>query len=134
MNDKFLQEVEEVAEGDGRYKKEAYFFVYDALQYTVEHLGKTELPQDQRHISGRDLLHGISEYAMDQLGPLTRSVFVHWGVRQTRDFGEIVFNLVNSGLMSKTDEDCIDDFTDVYDFAEEFDWKKRKSSFKRLST
>ncbi len=134
MSDKFLQEVEEVAESDGRYRKEAYFFVYDALQYTVEQLGKTDLPQDQKHISGRDLLHGISEYAMDQLGPLTRSVFSHWGVRQTRAFGEIVFNLVNSNLMSKTDEDCIDDFTDVYDFAEEFDWKKRKSSFKRLST
>ena len=133
MSDKFLQEVEAVAERDGRFKKEVYLFVYDALQFTVEQLGKTDLPTEKRHITGRDLLYGISEYAMDQLGPLTRSVFARWGVHETRDFGEIVFNLVEGNLMSKTDQDCIEDFVDVYDFAEEFDWKKRKSNFRRLS-
>ncbi|MBT4502695.1 MAG: hypothetical protein HOC74_33495 [Gemmatimonadetes bacterium] len=132
MNSELLQEIELLAERDGRYKKEAYLFIYDALQHTVEKLGKTHMPKEQRHISGRDLLHGISEYSMDQFGPLTHSVFTHWGVQATRDFGEIVFNLVSADLMSKTDQDSIEDFTDVYDFAEEFDWKKRKSDFKRL--
>ena len=134
MNEKFLLDIEGVAEQDGRYKKEAYFFVYDALQYTVEKLGKIELPTEQRHISGRDLLLGISEFALDQLGPLTQSVFSHWGIEQTRDFGEIVFNLVESKLMSKTEDDRIEDFTEVYDFADEFDWKKRKTNLKRLPT
>ena len=133
MSAKFLQEIEAVAERDGRFKKEVYLFVYDALQFTVEQLGKVDLPTEQKHITGRDLLYGISEYAMDQLGPLTRSVFTRWGVHETRDFGEIVFNLVEGNLMSKTDQDCIEDFVDVYDFAEEFDWKKRKSNFRRLS-
>ena len=133
MSDKFLTAIEEVAERDGRYKKEAYLFIYDALQYTVEKLGKTGLPNEQRHICGRNLLFGISEFAMDQLGPMARSVFSHWGVAETRDFGEIVFNLVESELMSKTDDDRIEDFIGVYDFAEEFDWKKRRSNFKRLS-
>ena len=134
MSEKFISEIEEVAERDGRYKKEAYLFIYEALQYTVEKLGKTELPTEHRHICGRDLLYGISEFAMNQLGPLTRSVFTHWGVVETRDFGEIVFNLVNSNLMSKTEEDNIEDFIGVYEFADEFDWKKRRESFKRLST
>ena len=133
MSDKFLTDIEEVAERDGRYKKEAYLFIYEALQYTVEKLGKTGLPNEQRHICGRNLLFGISEFAMDQLGPMARSVFSHWGVAETRDFGEIVFNLVESELMSKTDDDRIEDFIGVYDFAEEFDWKKRRSNFKRLS-
>lgn len=132
MNGELLQDIERLAERDGRYKKEAYLFIYDALQHTVDKLGKTSLPKEQRHISGRDLLYGISEYGMDQFGPLTGSVFAHWGVHATRDFGEIVFSLVKANLMSKTDRDCIEDFTDVYDFAEEFDWKKRKSNFKRL--
>lgn len=132
MNGELLQDIELLAECDGRYKKGAYLFIYDALQYTVDKLGKASLPKEQRHISGCDLLYGISEYGMDQFGPLTRSVFAHWGINATRDFGEIVFNLVKSNLMSKTDRDCIEDFTDVYDFAEEFDWKKRKSNFKRL--
>ena len=132
-NDKFLQDIEDLAERDGHFGKEAYLFVYDALQYTVKKLGKTDLPTEEKHISGRDLLYGISEYALDQFGPLTHSVFAYWGVRQTRHFGKIVFNLVEGNLMRKTDEDCIEDFTDVYDFAEEFDWKKRKNKFRRLA-
>lgn len=132
MEEEFLAAVEAVAEEDGRFHKAAYFFVYDALQYTVEKMGKTPLPKEQRHVSGRDLLGGISEYGLNQFGPLTRAVFAHWGLHQTRDFGQIVFNLVNAELMSKTPEDCLDDFVDVYDFDEEFDWKKRKGHFKRL--
>ncbi len=134
METKTLQEIENLAERDGRYKSEAYFFVYDALGYTVQELGKNTgtLSEEKRHISGRDLLFGISEYSVDQFGPLTRSVFAHWGIEQTRDFGEIVFNLVHANLLSKTAEDRIEDFIDVYDFAEEFDWKKRKADLKRL--
>ena len=132
MDENFLQSIEDLAERDGRFKKDAYLFIYDALQYTVEKLGKTDLPTEERHISGRDLLYGISEFALDQLGPLTRSVFAHWGIYKTRDFGEIVFNLVNAKLMSKTERDNIEDFIDIYDFADEFDWKKRRANFKRL--
>jgi len=132
MKGELLQEIELLAEEDGRYKKEAYLFIYDALQHTVEKLGKTHMAKEERHISGRDLLHGISEFAMDQFGPLTHSVFSRWGVQETRDFGVIVFNLVSANLMSKTDRDSIEDFTGVYDFEEEFNWKKRKSNFKRL--
>ena len=132
MDGEFLQEIEDLAERDGRYKRDAYLFVYDALQYTVDKLGKTALPKEKRHISGRDLLFGISEYSAEQFGPLTCSVFSHWGVSQTRDFGEIVFNLVEANLMSKTEDDHIEDFVDVYQFAEEFDWTKRKADLKRL--
>ena len=132
MDGEFLQEIEDLAERDGRYQRDAYLFVYDALQYTVEKLGKTVLPKEKRHISGRDLLFGISEYSAEQFGPLTCSVFSHWGVSQTRDFGEIVFNLVEAKLMSKTEDDHIEDFVDVYQFAEEFDWTKRKADLKRL--
>lgn len=128
MNAELLQEIEALAERDGRYRKEAYLFIYDALQYTVEKLGRAQLTKDQRHISGRDLLRGVSDFGMEQFGPLTRPVFSHWGVTTTRDFGEIVFNLVNANLMSKTDEDCLEDFTEVYDFAEEFDWRRRRAA------
>ena len=132
MSGEFLQEIEDLAERDGRYNRDAYLFVYDALQYTVEKLGRTNLPKEKRHITGRDLVFGISEYSAEQFGPLTCSVFSHWGIMQTRDFGEIVFNLVEANLMSKTEDDQIDDFVDVYDFAEEFDWTKRKADLKRL--
>ena len=131
MDDSFLHDIEALAERDGRYSRAAYLFVYDALQHTVEKLGKASMPRDQRHVSGRDLIYGISEYALNQFGPLTLTVFDHWGIHETRDFGEIVFNLVNDSLMSKTDDDRIEDFTDVFDFDEELDWKRRRSEFRR---
>lgn len=133
MDSEFLRDIEKVAEADGRYDRAAYLFIYDALQHTVEGLSKESLPRDQRHVSGRELLHGISQYSLSQFGPLTLSVLRRWGLRESRDFGEIVFNLVEAKLMSKTENDSIEDFVDVYDFAEEFDWKKRRSQFKRQS-
>lgn len=134
MDDGFLREIEDLADRDGRYARSAYLFVYDALQHTVEKLGKTSMPREQRHVSGRDLLYGISEYALDQFGPLTRTVFDKWGIRETRDFGEIVFSLVDNNLMSKTDDDRIEDFIDVFDFDDELDWKRRRSEFRRSAT
>ena len=131
MDNDFLFEVDRVADLDGRYAKEAYLFIYDALKHTVENLGKSELPREQRHISGTDLLRGISEFGLSQFGPLTKTVFEHWGVNKTEDFGRIVFNLVEAELMSKTEDDSLDDFIDVYDFECELDWHKRRSEFKK---
>jgi len=131
MDADFLREIEALAERDGRYAREAYLFIYDALQHTVDRTGKSSKPRDQRHVSGKELLGGISEYALGQFGPLTLTVFEHWGIRETRDFGEIVFGLVESNLMSKTDQDTVEDFVGVYDFGVEFDWKKRRADFKR---
>lgn len=131
MNSEFLEQIEQLAESVGRYRKEAYLFIYDALQYTVDKLGKTTLPREQRHITGRDLLQGISEFGLNQFGPLTRDVFAHWGINATQDFGQIVFSLVDAKLMSKTEEDRLDDFTDVFDLDTEFDWPRRKAEFRR---
>jgi len=113
--------VDRLADRKGKYRKEAYYFIFEALAFTVKEL---RLTGQQRHVSGQQLLEGVSEFGLDQYGPMTKSVFEHWGVRATRDFGEIVFHLVDEGLMGKTDEDSIEDFSDVYDFETEFDWHK----------
>lgn len=134
MERDFLEDIEKVADADGRFRKEAYLFVFDALQHTVKSLNKTDLPKDHRHVSGQELLSGISTFALDQFGPLTRSVFHHWRIASTRDFGIIVFSLVEANLMSKTENDSIEDFADVYDFDEEFDWKRRRTEFKPKSS
>ncbi len=112
----FLVQVRGICRRDPRYKLEAYLFVYEALGYTV----KTVADGEQRHVSGRELLEGIRLYAVDRFGPLTLAVFHQWGVRQGEDFGEIVFNLVENGLMGKTDDDTRKDFSDWLDFDEIF--------------
>lgn len=128
--ERFAAAVEEVAEQDGRYKKEAYFFVYAALEYTIRRLGRRGAGKAPSHVTGQELLKGISEYGQDQYGPMTKAVFESWRVRTTMDFGEIVFALVNAGMMGKTPQDSIEDFREVYDFDEEFDLRKRRPNVK----
>ncbi len=111
-----------IVKQDSRYALEAYEFIFHALDSTMEHLNRRELPdEDSRHISGQELLKGIRRYAVEQFGFLARFVFDYWGVNKTDDFGEIVFNLVNHDLLKKRPEDTKEDFADVYDFTEAFD-------------
>ena len=108
---------------DRRYELAAYFFIYEALAYTQRKLGRQDpdLEAPRRHVTGRELLDGIREYAAESFGPLAPTVFRSWGVRRTEDFGELVFNLVENGLLGKTDEDRREDFADGFDFDTAFD-------------
>jgi uncharacterized repeat protein (TIGR04138 family) len=107
--------VEEVLEKDARYKREAYHFVMAGLQYTVEHLGA------RRHVSGQELLKGIRNLACERFGMMAPTVFRAWGITETRDFGQIVFNLVEAKVLSRRPEDSLDDFRDGFDFATAFE-------------
>ena len=99
---------------DPRYKAEAYVFVHDALGHTWARLDQ------RRHVTGRELLEGIRDLALKHYGPMAKAVLNSWGVKTTDDFGAIVFNLVNAGILSKTEEDRIEDFHGVYDFDDVF--------------
>ena len=81
---------------DDRYKKDAYFFVMSSLGRLMERL---ERP---RHITAKELLKGIREEAEDQFGPMAETVFAHWGIKNSLDFGLIVFKMVQEGILSKT--------------------------------
>lgn len=115
----FYEKVEEIIKQDPRYKLDAYEFVMQALWFTQNKLKR------QGHITGGELLEGIREFGLSQYGPMTKTVLGHWGVRTTEDFGEIVFNMVENGLLGKTDKDSRKDFKNVYNFNEAFDMKDR---------
>ena len=110
----FLEKIEGLLEKDTSYKFEAYTFVLAALHDTVSGLKKP------RHITGEELALGIRMYALNQFGPMTKTVLHHWGIRTTLDFGKIVFALIEVQLLSKQPEDKLEDFDKVYDFEESF--------------
>ena len=58
----------------------------------------------------------IRLYALEQYGLLAQSVLNSWGVFETSDFGEIVYNLIRIGRMKKSDDDRREDFDEVYAF------------------
>ncbi|MCX5711498.1 MAG: hypothetical protein NTY47_00270 [Candidatus Omnitrophica bacterium] len=110
MRINFNKKVSRIIEKDSRYKADAYEFVMLALSHTQKDLSR------KGHVSGGELLKGIRRFGMDQFGPMTKTVFNSWGVEKTADFGAIVFNMIDHGLMSKNEEDSPNDFKDVYDF------------------
>ena len=126
----FDEAVEQILARDSRYTREAYLFVREALDYTQRLVGK-ETRGAIRHVSGQELLDGIRQFALNQFGPMVVTVFEEWGVHNCRDFGEIVFNMVETSLLAKTEKDTRDDFQIGYDFTEVFRkpfWPQSKSN------
>ncbi|WP_309385063.1 Minf_1886 family protein [Cerasicoccus frondis] len=104
---------------DTRYDAGAYHFVRLGLDHTIKSL-KDEPERETRHVSGQELLSGIRDYALEQYGPLAYTLLTHWGIKRCEDFGDIVFNLVEWGVLGKTENDQPEDFTNGYDFREAF--------------
>ncbi|MDX1945556.1 MAG: hypothetical protein SFU86_09105 [Pirellulaceae bacterium] len=126
---------------DRRYKLEAYHFVQSGLEFAHEVLGMGGEPVEQaigesaslgiddreelaesappravRHVTGQQLCEAFRQLAQEQYGYLAKLVLGEWGIRSTSDFGEIVYNLIRIGMMSKSESDRREDFDGVYDF------------------
>ena len=98
-----------------RFHEHAYLFVLSSLEYC-----QARLPE-RRHLTGRELLDGCRGLAIERYGLLARTVLEFWGVTCTADFGDVVFTLVELGLLMSQPQDSKEDFVGVYDFAKVFD-------------
>lgn len=109
-----------ILRSDTRYAREAYVFVREALDFTATSLGR---PGDgpAKHITGQELLEGIRQFALQDMGPMAKLALNTMGIHRTEDFGEIVFSLVERGALGKSESDKKEDFANGYDFAEVFD-------------
>ena len=115
----FDEAVEQILVKDPRFARDAYAFVRESLDFTQKLIGK-ENRGTIRHITGQELLDGIRQFALQQFGPMAVTVFEEWGLMNCRDFGDIVFNMVEISLLAKTDKDSRDDFQNGYDFTDAF--------------
>jgi uncharacterized repeat protein (TIGR04138 family) len=118
----FTEIVGLICKEDSRFDRKAYGFVRQALDQTVKEL-KRKSPErtgKSQHVTGSELLQGIRTYALEQYGPLTKTVLNKWGIVRCADFGDIVFNLIEYNVFSKTDNDRREDFSNLYDFDEAF--------------
>jgi uncharacterized repeat protein (TIGR04138 family) len=113
--------IAEILQKDPRYHPDAYDFIRAALDHTIKTL-RRGVPKrsPRRHVSAAEFLQGIRQYALQQYGPMTLSVLHHWGIHNCRDFGNIVFNLIQARIFGRSDTDKIEDFDHGYDFYEAF--------------
>ncbi|MEE8597667.1 MAG: Minf_1886 family protein, partial [bacterium] len=119
------KKLQEITKKDTRFPIHAYQFIFEALDFTASKLGKkyNSSKEDERHVTGQELSEGIKQYALQKFGYMTREIFEQWGITKSKDFGEIVFNLVKGELMGKTESDSVKDFDNLYDFKVEYDDK-----------
>jgi uncharacterized repeat protein (TIGR04138 family) len=109
---------ERVVRDDGRRPTEAYEFLLAGLEFARRGVYGDAARQPPQHVTGEQLCHALRELAQQRWGPLAQEVLAHWNVRGTRDFGEMVFLLVEAGLLSRQDSDRLEDFEHIYDFRE----------------
>ena len=113
---KFAGEIlDQLQEKHPRFHGKAYLFLLSSLHRVMEGL------KEPRHITGQELANGFRRLALDRFGPMARTVLQHWGIQTTQDLGEIVFALVECGVLIRQDEDNLEDFQDLFDFEEAFE-------------
>lgn len=115
----FDEALEKILAKDPRYTRDAYLFLREALDFTQKLISRENRDQI-RHVSGQELLEGIRQFSIQQFGPMAATVFEEWGITNCHDFGEIVFNMVEIGLLAKTEKDSREDFQNGYDFTDAF--------------
>ena len=97
-----------------RFDERAYLFVLSALEYSQQRM------EERRHISGRELALACRDLALERYGVMAGLVLEHWGVRSSADIGDVVFTLVELGLLMSQPTDSRDEFLDVFDFGQAF--------------
>lgn len=111
----FEQSVVSILKRDKRFDPHAYFFLKDALDFTLKRIAESNGGQ-ARHVSGPELLEGCRDYALEQFGPMASTLMTEWSIRKCQDVGDMVFNLIEEQIFGKQDSDKKEDFSEVFDF------------------
>jgi uncharacterized repeat protein (TIGR04138 family) len=120
-SDEMRKTIEEIATEDGRYSADALRFVYEGLGATIRKIKEARDQDLPSHITGAEFSRGLAKLAVERWGRLSRMVLNQWGVRTTRDLGEIVYLMINHEWMTAQETDRIEDFEGVYDFEDVFE-------------
>jgi len=87
-----------------RYDPKAYGLILAVVEFAIQRMGV------RRHITGRQLLDSLVELMVKKHGLLAQFILKEWGINSSENIGEIVFDLVEAGLLKKRPEDTIQDF------------------------
>lgn len=115
----FQDAISVIVDRDSRFDPDAYFFLKEALDFTVKR-AKEKNEGENRHVSGPELLEGFRDFAIEQFGPMSITLLREWGVKRCTHVGEMVFALIGEQVFGKQDSDTLEDFGDIFDFQEAF--------------
>jgi uncharacterized repeat protein (TIGR04138 family) len=111
----FEQSVVSILKREKRFDPHAYFFLKDALDFTLRRIAEKNGGQ-ARHVSGAELCEGYRDFALEQFGPMASTLMLEWSVRKCQDIGDMVFHLIDEQVFGKQDSDKPEDFSEAFDF------------------
>jgi len=114
----FTDAVQSVLNRDTRYDIGAYFFLKDALDFTVKRIADNSAGGEHRHVSAQELSAGFRDLALQEFGPMASTVMTEWGITSGNDIGVMVFQLIEEGAFGKQDSDTQDDFSEGFNLLE----------------
>lgn len=115
MSAEFWAAVERIRADDARFARDAYAFVMDSLDFSMRRAG------ERRHLSAEELVRGLCANAKQRFGLFAYTVLERWGLRTSSDVGDVVFQLISAGILSRQESDTREDFDAVVDFREALD-------------
>lgn len=129
----FMDAVQAVIVRDSRYDVSAYYFLKDALEFTVKRAMDQSRQGEHRHVSASELIHGFRDLALDEFGPMAATLMREWRVLSCSDIGAMVFLLIEEGAFGKQDSDTEEDFANLFNLIETLEApylpKNSKASF-----
>ncbi len=114
----FEESIANILKRDARFDAQAYFFLKEALDFTLKRIAEDNEGQ-ARHVSGPELLAGFRDCALEQFGPMASTLMAEWGVHRGEDVGDMVFHLIEEQVFGKQESDSHQDFADVFDLLKE---------------
>jgi uncharacterized repeat protein (TIGR04138 family) len=111
----FEQSVVSILKRDRRFDPHAYFFLKDALDFTLKRVSESNGGQ-ARHVTGPELLVGYRDFALEQFGPMASTLMDEWSIRKCQDVGDMVFNLIEEQVFGRQESDKKEDFSEAFDF------------------
>lgn len=115
-----LEELESAISADGRYPLDAYEFLHRALALAARTIHGEPVGREPRHVTGQQVSAAAAHLALQSWGRLARTVLARWNIHRTRDLGEMVYLLIDLGVLGCQESDRIEDFDDVFRFDEMF--------------
>ena len=113
----FIDAVQAVISHDSRYDIGAYYFLKDALDFTVKQVMDNN-DGEHRHVSASELSHGFRDLALQEFGPMAGTLMNEWHIKTCNDIGVMVFLLIKEGAFGKQDSDTPEDFSNVFNLLE----------------
>ncbi len=116
----FQEAVEKIVTRDQRYRHDAYLFLREVMDFSVKRQKKQRKELQPTHISATELLEAFRLLTLKEFGPMSLTLLQYWGIKNSNDIGYIIFNLIEAGVVGKTEDDTLAAFANGFDFEKAF--------------